>query len=44
MNEKNFEELNIKIIISIQQCTPAPNSSQLVFGTKFAQKHLRVEF
>ena len=28
MNDKNFEKINIKIIISIQQCTPVRNFGQ----------------
>ena len=30
MNGKTFEKLNIKILISIQQCTPLRNISHLV--------------
>ena len=29
MKEKNFKKINVKIVISIQQCTPVPNVSQL---------------
>ena len=29
MNEKNFEKITFKIVISIQQCTPVPNFSYL---------------
>ena len=28
MNDKNFEKINVKIIISIQQCTPIKNFNQ----------------
>ena len=28
MNDKNFEKINIKFEIRIQQCTPVPNLSQ----------------
>ena len=28
MNDKNFEKINIKFKIRIQQCTPAPNLNQ----------------
>ena len=47
MNDKNFEKINIQIVISITIaiCTPVPNFSYLIwrtsdFGTKFAQKNM----
>ena len=30
LSDKNFEKINIKIVISIQQCTPLRNFSHLV--------------
>ena len=30
MTDKNFEKINIKIVISIQQCTPLRNFSHFV--------------
>ena len=30
MNDKNFEKMNIKIVLSIYQCTPVRNFSQFV--------------
>ena len=30
MNNKNFEKINIKIVMSIQQCTPLRNFSHFV--------------
>ena len=28
MSDKNFGKINIKVVISIKQCTPVPNFSQ----------------
>ena len=30
MTDKNFEKINIKIVISIQQCTPLRNFSPFI--------------
>ena len=47
MNNKNFEKINIKFEIKIEQCTPAANFSQFgelqVFGPNLAKKNFRVE-
>ena len=43
MNDKTFEKINIKIVISIQQCTPLRNLSfyrTSDYGTKYAQKNM----
>ena len=29
MNDKDFEKTNVKIVISIQQCTPVGNFSEI---------------
>ena len=42
MNEKNFEKINIKIVISRQQCTPVQNFCQFkelqILGPNLSQK------
>ena len=40
MSDKNFEKINNKSRIGIEQCTPVPNFRwrTLVLGTKFAKK------
>ena len=40
MSDKNFEKINNKFRIGIEQCTPVPNFRwrTLVLGTKFAKK------
>ena len=42
MNDKNFEKLNIKIVISIWQCTPVSNFSLFgelqILGPNFPKK------
>ena len=48
VNDKIFEKLNIKIVISIQQCTSLSNFSQsgnLQFlGPDLPRKHFREEY
>ena len=40
MSDKNFEKINNKFRIGIEQCTPVPNFRwrTLVLGTKFAKE------
>ena len=48
MNEKNFEKINIKIKICIQQSTSVPNFSQFeelqILGPNMPLKYERKEF
>ena len=39
MSDKNFGKINIKIVISIQQCTPLQNFSHFV-ELQFLRPHL----
>ena len=43
MNEKNFEKINIKTVISMQQWTPLRNCSQFeeiqIMGPNLPKKH-----
>ena len=39
INEKNFEKINVKIVINIQQCTPLIWRSSN-FGAKFSQNNM----
>ena len=48
INHKDFEKTNVKIVVSIEQCTPVPNFSQFgeleFLGPNLPKTHSRVGY